>query len=84
MKCSKSQIYILVAAGLFIIGAVFMLINTFANIAWALWTGLGVAIAATVFYILVVIENRKETKKNLEDTQEKPSKPKIKNDKVSD
>jgi divalent metal cation (Fe/Co/Zn/Cd) transporter len=52
---------------LFIIGAVFMLVDTFADIAtrWPFWVGLGFAIVGFAFYILILVINRKELNKKL-------------------
>ena len=58
-KFSRQQAFQLTAASLFLIGAVFMLINTFADAVWAFWVGLGFACVAAGFYILIVLENKK-------------------------
>ena len=60
LKYSKQQIFTVASAVLFLIGAAFMLVNTFAeNAAWSFWVGLGFAIAATGLYVLLIFENRK-------------------------
>jgi len=68
MKYTKQQIYTVVAAGLFLVGAVFMLINTFSDNLWAFWVGLGFAVAALVFYLLIGIEHKRTVHKKLTDT----------------
>ncbi|MDR0462272.1 MAG: hypothetical protein LBG88_02995 [Christensenellaceae bacterium] len=67
-KFPLSQIYQMVAAVLFLIGAVFMLFNTFADKVWAFWTGLGFALAASVAYIMMVIEAKRVLQKKLTDS----------------
>jgi|GEM_PF-1928227 len=67
---TRSQIYLCVCATLYLVGAIFMLVNTFADSVWAFWVGLAIAVIATVFYVLMVFEDRKkmsysdETKNN--------------------
>jgi len=73
MKYSKQQIYTITAAALFLVGAIFMLVNTFADLKWAFWVGLGFAVVAGTVYILLVIENRKEISKKLASTAAKES-----------
>jgi len=70
MKYSKQQIYTIAASALFLVGAIFMLINTFADLKWAFWVGLGFAVVAGTVYILLVIENRKEISKKLAGTKD--------------
>jgi len=68
MKYSLQQIYNVISAVLFLIGAIFMLVNTFTpDQGWSLWVGLGFAIVATVMYVLLLLENRKATIKKLEE-----------------
>ena len=67
MKYSLQQIEQLAAAVLFLIGAIFMLVDTFADQSWAFWTGLGFAVAATILYIFIIIENQKNIRKKLTD-----------------
>jgi len=68
MKYSLQQIYNVISAVLFLIGAIFMLVNTFTpDQGWSLWVGLGLAIVATVMYVLLLLENRKATIKKLEE-----------------
>jgi len=59
----REQYFTLVAAVLFLIGAVFMLINTFAAQEWALWVGLGFAIASALLYLLIQIQRMQFNKK---------------------
>ena len=70
MKYSRQQIYTISAAVLFLFGAVFMLINTFAPVkqSWAFIVGCVFAVLAAVVYILLVVENRKNISKKLTDT----------------
>lgn len=73
MKCSRQQIYTVISAVLFLIGAVFMLINTFVEDAvWAFWVGLCLAVLATSVYVLLVLENRKVISKKIENTATTP------------
>jgi len=62
MKPSKQQIYTVIAAILFLIGAVFMLVSTFGAVSWAFYVGLGFAAAAIVIYILYIVETKKKPK----------------------
>ena len=68
MKYSKQQIYHIAAAIMFLIGAIFMLINTFADQLWAFGVGAGFAGLAAVFYIFLWIENRRIISKKLTDS----------------
>ena len=67
-KFSIGQIYQITAAVLFLIGAIFMLVNTFADEPWAFWLGLGFALIAAVFYILLGIDTRKNILKKVTDS----------------
>ena len=66
----REQYFTVVAATLFLIGAVFMLINTFGNQEWALWVGLGFAVVSALLYLLIQIQhwqfNKKYTAKDRE------------------
>ena len=68
MKVTKQQLYTIGAAVLFLLGSIFMILYTFMDLPWAFWTGLGIAIAAAVVYVLLVIENRSIISKKLTDT----------------
>jgi len=68
MKYSLSQIYQIVASVLFLIGAVFMLVNTFADQQWAFWTGLAFALVALGLYVALIFENRRVITKKLTDS----------------
>jgi len=59
----KEQYFMIVAAALFLVGAVFMLVNTFGSQEWALWVGLAFAIAAALVYILIQIQHLQFNKK---------------------
>ena len=73
MKYSKQQTYTILAATLFLIGAIFMLVNTFAQQPWAFWTGLAFAVAAAGVYGFLILENRRIISRKLADTA--PSEP---------
>jgi len=68
MKYSMSQIYLLGAAVLFLAGAIFMLVNTFADESWAFWTGLAFAIVAAAIWGMHFYEARKDITKKLADS----------------
>ena len=53
----REQYFMIIAAVLFLAGAVFLLINIFGNQTWALWVGLGFAIASTLLYIGIQIQH---------------------------
>jgi hypothetical protein len=63
MAYKKEQWLMIIAASLFLAGAVFMLVNTFGGLEWALWTGLGFAAAAMCVYVLIVFINFRFNKK---------------------
>lgn len=69
-KLNKNQICTIISAVLFLIGAIFMLVYTFGDQDWAIWTGLILAVLATGIYILVVVEQRKAVSKNLTETKQ--------------
>jgi len=66
----REQYFMVVAAVLFLIGAVFMLINVFGVQEWALWVGLGFGVASVLLFALIQIQhlrfNRKYTVKESE------------------
>jgi membrane protein YdbS with pleckstrin-like domain len=53
----SERIFTIVAAALFLVGAVFMLINIFAAQEWAFGVGLVLAITSAVLYILIQIQH---------------------------
>ena len=59
MKYSIKEILQISAATLFLCGAIFMLVNTFADQIWAFWVGLGFALMALGVYVALVIKERK-------------------------
>jgi len=61
-------VFQLVGATLFLIGAIFMLVNTFTDAVWSFWVGLSFAVVAAAFYILIVLENKKILSKKLSDS----------------
>jgi drug/metabolite transporter (DMT)-like permease len=68
-KLTLQQILTITSAILFLIGAIFMLVQTFADQSWAFWVGLGFAVAATACYIYLIFENRKLINKKLDATK---------------
>lgn len=67
-KFSIAQILQVITAALFLIGAIFMLINTFADKLWAFWTGLAFAVVAATAYVLLILENRRQIFTKLKDS----------------
>ena len=67
MKYTTQQIYQITAAVLFLIGAIFMLVSTFGGYTWSFGVGGGFALLATVFYVLMFFENKKNLSKKLTD-----------------
>jgi len=63
MAQQKEQWFILVALSMFLVGAIFMLINTFGGQEWALWVGTGFAVAAGLLYLIVLFFRRQFNKK---------------------
>ena len=63
MSYGKEKWFMLVAASLFLVGAVLLLVNTFAGEDWARWAGLGFACLATIVYLIVVLDKRRWAKK---------------------
>ena len=65
-KYSFDQWVIIIATGLFLAGAVLMIINVFAAQAWALWSGFALAIVASALVIWAwVMHNNKQKNKHL-------------------
>jgi len=74
MNFSKQQLDTLGAAAVFLVAAIFMLVNTFAeNATWAFWVGLGLTAVAVAVYVLLVVENRKLIAQKLRDTTAQPA-----------
>ena len=69
-KYTRDQWLTLVAAGIFLIGAVFMLVNVFGAQTWALIIGLGLAVVATVIMIVAMIDNKKRIAANMAQSNE--------------
>jgi len=67
-KYTRDQWLTILAATIFLIGAVFMLVNVFAAQTWALAVGLGLAIVASLIMLLAMIDNKKRVKANMKDT----------------
>ena len=59
----REQVFTIIAAVLFLIGAVFMLVNTFGSQGWALWVGLAFALMSALLYILIRIQHYRFIKK---------------------
>jgi uncharacterized membrane protein len=55
MSYNKEQWVTIVAASLFLIGAVFALFNVFGGASWALWVALVYIMAAIVAYLIVLL-----------------------------
>ena len=53
MAQKKEQWFMIIAASLFVVGAVFMLVNALGGYEWALWFGIGFAAASAILYIIV-------------------------------
>jgi len=64
MKINNPMVLQIVASILFLIGAVFMLVNTFNEAMWSFWTGLVFALVGTAFYIYMVYLNRRDNTNN--------------------
>jgi outer membrane biosynthesis protein TonB len=67
-KLTPAQICQWVAAITLAIGAVFMVVNTFANIDWTFYTGLAFGIVAAGCYIAMIVLEKKEIQKKLTDS----------------
>lgn len=82
----REQYFTVIAAVLFLIGAVFMLVNTFGNQEWAVWVGLGFAVASSLLYLLIQIQrlqfNKKYTAKEIVTADELEREAKISNPKL--
>ena len=63
MSYGREQWFMITAVGLFLVGAAFMLVSVFAGAAWALWVGFAFAVLALGAYIIVVIDQRRFSKK---------------------
>ena len=63
MAQKKEQWFIIIAASLFLAGAVLVLINALGGIEWALWVGIGFAVASIILYIVVYIARVQFNKK---------------------
>jgi len=63
MSYNKEQKFTITSAVLFIVGAIFALIQVFAAIAWALWPALIFIIAAVVAYVVAVTGRKMWAKK---------------------
>ena len=66
----REQCFVIVAAALVFVGAIFMLIQALGGYMWALWIGFGFAIAGALLYIAIQIQHiqfkRKYTAKTSE------------------
>ena len=63
MSYGREQWFVIAAVVSLLIGAVFMLISVFAAAYWALWTGVAFAVLAAVIYGIVLLEQRRFSKK---------------------
>jgi len=59
----REQTFTIIAAVLFVVGAVFMFIYIFGTQMWALWVGLAFAIVSTALYVLIQIQHYRFKKK---------------------
>lgn len=59
----REQYFVVVAAALFLVGAVFMLINTFGHQEWALWVALGFCIVSVLLYVAIQVQRLQFNKK---------------------
>ncbi|MCL2229425.1 MAG: hypothetical protein FWC00_06430 [Firmicutes bacterium] len=66
IKLTVNQIMQLVASGLFLIGAVFMLVNTFGDASWAFWVGLAFALIGFGVYGYMLFLHRRDIFKKIE------------------
>ena len=74
MAQQKEQWFYITAATLFLIGAVFMLFNTFGGQEWALWVGIGFAVAAAILFAVVQFARMRFNKKYTVSEKELPKK----------
>jgi len=59
----REQTFMIVAAVLFLVGAIFMLINTFGNQGWALWVAFVFCIASVSLWATIKIQQLRFNKK---------------------
>jgi|GEM_PF-2532524 len=70
MAQKKEQWFMIAAASLFLVGAVFVLVNSFGGQEWALWCGLGCAVAAILLYLVVQFAVKRSDRKNTANADE--------------
>ena len=74
-KYSRDQILTLAAATLFLIGAVFMLVNTFGGQTWSFAVGLSTVLVASAIAIVSYFDNKRRVANNLVETASTVSEP---------
>lgn len=65
-KYSKDQLLTLASAVIFLVGAVFMLVNVFGGHDWSFIVGLVMAVLASGLAVLAYYINKKQVRENLE------------------
>jgi len=73
MKYNKVQILQIIAAAIFLVGAIFMLIQTFTDEQWAFYVGLSLALVAGSLYVWILVENRRTMNKKLTYSDNEPN-----------
>ncbi|MCL2846171.1 MAG: hypothetical protein FWE38_00605 [Firmicutes bacterium] len=73
MKYSRDQILMIVAAGIFLVGAVFMAINVFGGYEWAMIVGAGLALVGSMLVLWSWLDTRKNVQQNLQNTAKEMS-----------
>ncbi|MCL2587196.1 MAG: hypothetical protein FWE31_03055 [Firmicutes bacterium] len=66
LKYSKEQIITISSALVFLVGAIFMLINVFGGHTWSFAVGLGLAVCASLLAVWAYYINRKAVADSLE------------------
>jgi len=59
----REQCFVIVAAALVLVGAVFLIVQAFGGYMWALWTGFGFVIAGALLYIAIQVQHIRFKKK---------------------
>lgn len=69
IRVNRTELLNIIAAVIFITGAVFMLVNVFGVDIWAFWTGFGLALVATTILITSYFDNRYNKDKHGKENQ---------------
>jgi len=72
-KYTFDQWIIIIAAGLFMVGAVLMIVNVFGAQTWALWSGFAFAIIASALVIWGWLAHNRKQKSNTQQTPTEPA-----------